>query len=138
MTNNMKVLSIKQPWAWLIVNGIKDIENRTWATSFRGKFLVHSSKKFDLDGYQFLIDNRKKLNIPPEFWNEFEWETGAFTRGFIIGETTITDVVEQSESPWFFGPKGFVLTDSRPFKNPTPLKGKLGFFYVMVDNSMLL
>lgn len=26
----MKALSIRQPWAWLIANGHKDIENRTW------------------------------------------------------------------------------------------------------------
>lgn len=37
----MKALSILQPWAWLIVNGNKDIENRNWHTRFRGRFLVH-------------------------------------------------------------------------------------------------
>ncbi|RZK62259.1 MAG: ASCH domain-containing protein, partial [Pedobacter sp.] len=33
----MKALSIKQPWATLISTGIKDIENRTWATKHRGR-----------------------------------------------------------------------------------------------------
>lgn len=33
----LPILSIRQPWAWLIVNGYKDIENRTWPTHFRGK-----------------------------------------------------------------------------------------------------
>jgi len=33
----MKALSILQPWAWLVVNGHKDIENRTWGTGFRGR-----------------------------------------------------------------------------------------------------
>jgi hypothetical protein len=28
----MKVLVVRQPWAWLIVNGFKDIENRSWKT----------------------------------------------------------------------------------------------------------
>lgn len=32
----MKALTIKQPWASLIVHGIKDIENRTWRTDYRG------------------------------------------------------------------------------------------------------
>ena len=32
----MKALSIQQPWAWLIAHGKKDVENRTWATAFRG------------------------------------------------------------------------------------------------------
>ncbi|WP_229215634.1 ASCH domain-containing protein [Duganella sp. CY15W] len=40
----MKALSIRQPWAWLIVNGYKDIENRSWSTNVRGKVLVHASK----------------------------------------------------------------------------------------------
>ena len=30
-------LSIQQPWAWFIVNGYKDVENRTWSTKFRGR-----------------------------------------------------------------------------------------------------
>jgi hypothetical protein len=40
----MKALSIRQPWAWLIVNGYKDIENRSWATKFRGPVLIHAAK----------------------------------------------------------------------------------------------
>ena len=40
----MKALSIRQPWAWLIVNGHKDIENRQWRTHFRGKIYVHAAK----------------------------------------------------------------------------------------------
>ena len=38
----MKALSVHQPWAWLIVNGIKIVENRSWSTEFRGRFLVHA------------------------------------------------------------------------------------------------
>ena len=40
----MKALSIRQPWAWLILHGGKDIENRDWATRFRGRVLIHASK----------------------------------------------------------------------------------------------
>ena len=43
----MKALSIKQPWAWLIVNGFKDIENRTWRTKIRGEFLIHAGIEAD-------------------------------------------------------------------------------------------
>ena len=38
----MKILSVRQPWAWLLFNG-KDIENRTWRTSYRGPLLIHAS-----------------------------------------------------------------------------------------------
>lgn len=36
----VKVLTVKQPWASLIVHGIKDIENRSWQTNFRGRVLI--------------------------------------------------------------------------------------------------
>lgn len=50
----MKALSIKQPWASLICTprqdnpllGIKDIENRTWRTHFRGKIYIHASASY--------------------------------------------------------------------------------------------
>ena len=41
----MKALSIRQPWAWLIVNGYKDIENRTWSTDFSGRAYVNAGKR---------------------------------------------------------------------------------------------
>lgn len=41
----MKALTIKQPWASLIVEGIKDIENRTWKTNYRGRIYVHAAQK---------------------------------------------------------------------------------------------
>ena len=38
-----KAISIKQPWAYLICAGIKDVENRTWATKYRGRVYIHAS-----------------------------------------------------------------------------------------------
>lgn len=114
----MKALSIKQPWAWLIVNGIKDIENRTWKTKFRGKFLVHASKGVDVKRYNELLD--KGVKLPP---------ISEFKRGGIVGEAEIVDCVEKSDSPWFLGPIGFVLINGKelPFKE---YKGQLNFFEV--------
>jgi hypothetical protein len=43
---NLKVLTIKQPWATLIINGYKNIENRTWGVSKDRWILVHSSAKY--------------------------------------------------------------------------------------------
>lgn len=43
----MKALTIKQPWASLIMECGKDVENRSWSTSFRGRVAIHSSKKPD-------------------------------------------------------------------------------------------
>ena len=46
----MKVIVIRQPWAWLIVNGYKDVENRTWVTRYRGMLLIQASARFALKG----------------------------------------------------------------------------------------
>lgn len=87
----MKTITIKQPWASLIVEGIKDIENRTWKTKFRGRVLIHSSAK--LDGYslteeQFTESGAKVL-----------WDSDDQT-SMIIGSVEIVDCVINHESIW--------------------------------------
>lgn len=116
----MKALSIRQPWAWLIVHGDKDIENRTWRTKFRGPVLIHAGKKIDRVAYDILTDSG--IDLPPIE----NLETGG-----IIGQTEIVDCVNESDSPWFSGPPkyGFVLANSRPVRF-RPCKGQLGFFTV--------
>ena len=53
----MKAISIKEPWASLILNGHKTIETRTWKTTYRGKLLLCASKKpkSSLSGMGFAI-----------------------------------------------------------------------------------
>ena len=48
----MKALSIRQPWATLILHGQKDIENRSWATRQRGQVLIHASKGMTRDEWE--------------------------------------------------------------------------------------
>jgi len=90
----MKALSVKNPWAYLECIGIKDIENRTWPTSFRGRVLIHVSKKganFWDSNVCFIVDNElRKLNTP-EYTNSF---------GSIIGSVEIVDCVQNHPSIW--------------------------------------
>ena len=39
----MKALTLRPHWAWLVVNGYKDIENRSWRTRLRGRVWIHAS-----------------------------------------------------------------------------------------------
>jgi len=55
----MKALSIRQPWASLIMAGIKPVENRTWKTNFRGRIWIHAGKRYDYDGEHWIMDNFK-------------------------------------------------------------------------------
>lgn len=53
----MKALSIKEPWAGLIEDGLKTIETRSWKTDYRGKLLLCCSKKpvSNISGYAFAV-----------------------------------------------------------------------------------
>lgn len=118
---NLPILSIRQPWAWLIVNGYKDIENRTWSSHFRGKFLIHTGKNWDDDVHPADIKLKYGVDVPKRL------ETGG-----IVGIAEITDCVTKSKSPWFFGPYGFTLANAKPMPF-YPCKGKMGFFRIKKD-----
>ncbi|MEQ9887649.1 ASCH domain-containing protein [Pectobacterium zantedeschiae] len=125
----MKALSIRQPWAWLIANGYKDIENRSWNTKYRGTVLIHASNGLTRREYEEVCRTVIDVIIPVDI-PDFE----EVARGGIVGIVTITGCVESSSSPWFFGPKGFTLSDARPLPF-MPMKGKLSFFETGIDIS---
>lgn len=120
----MKALSIRQPWAWLITNGHKDIENRSWNTHQRGPVLIHASAKLaskdDMEAARAILRAKygNATMLP---------ERKHLSYGAVVGTATITGCVDESSSPWFFGPKGFTLVDAKPLK-PVPLRGRLSFF----------
>lgn len=72
----MKVLTIKEPWASLILNKYKEYEFRTWKTNYRGKILIHSSKSVDKEE----LNNFNDLNID-------------YSNGEIIAIAEITDCI---------------------------------------------
>jgi len=115
----MKALSIRQPWAWLIVNGIKDIENRKWSTTYRGPVLIHASKKWDQNGFDYA-----------DAMGEFVPNREDHIFGAIIGKVNLVDCVMSHNSKWFFGPQGFVFKDPIELEIPVPYRGQLGFFDV--------
>lgn len=45
----MKVLTIKEPWATLIIDGYKKYEFRSWKTKYRGKILIHAGMSLEKD-----------------------------------------------------------------------------------------
>ena len=59
----MKCLSLKQPYADLLVFGEKTIELRKWNTRFRGEFLIHASKNIDIQACERLDIDIDKLTI---------------------------------------------------------------------------
>jgi len=122
----MKALSIKQPWAYLICNGFRDVENRDWSTAYRGQLLMHASKYTDdgsINSAKALMD---RLGIP---WPARATVPQVMALGAIVGVVEVVDCVTQSDSPWFVGEYGFVLRNPRIIQ-PIPYKGRLGLYDV--------
>lgn len=124
----MKALSIRQPWASLIIQGAggiyKDIENRSWSTRFQGTFYVHASQVFDHASYHWIQQQLPQVCLPPP---------SAFAQGGLIGIVELADCVESHRSIWFQGPYGFLLRNPQP-RPFIPLKGQLGFFPIELES----
>jgi hypothetical protein len=124
----MKILSIRQPWAWLIIYAGKDIENRSWWTNIRGRILVHAAKGLTRDEYELCLDFAHQVSRERRFSPGIVMPNrDELARGGVIGSVEITGVDAASFSPWFVGPYGFVLRDPHPLPF-IPLRGRLGFF----------
>lgn len=133
----MKTLSIRQPWAWLILHAGKDYENRDWYTGVRGRIQVHAGKGMTRDEYEDAMDTYERaaecsIRIPS--FEELE-------RGGIVGEVEITDCIdtnnldekgEKYPSPWLSGRFGFKLANPKPLPF-RPWRGQLGFFDAPAD-----
>jgi len=126
MIHDIAALSIRQPWAWLIVNGHKDVENRDWPTPFRGGLLVHAGLTMARSYYEEVVEDVADLGLHSVTLPPFE----ELERGGFVGWTHVVDCVREHPSPWKQeGSHGFVLRDSRPIPF-VPWKGRLGFFNV--------
>lgn len=132
----MKALSLKNPYAWAIVNGYKPVENRDWKATnaglrFRGRVLIHAGKNEMADDVDFvthavaLQTGRAVSVIKEEYLRQ-----RAF--GAIVGVATVADCVKEHPSPWFFGPYAFVMAKPMAI-TPVPCIGMLGFFGVPAD-----
>jgi predicted transcriptional regulator len=116
----MKALSLKQPFAELILQGKKKIELRKWNTNFRGEFLIHASKSPD----NAAMKEFGFLDLP---------------LGFIVGKAKLVDVkhydndeelmkdknLHLASGAW--GNNGFILENAERI-NPIEAKGKLNFW----------
>ena len=119
----MKVLTIKQPWASLIVDGYKKYEFRSWKTKYRGKFLIHAG-----------------MSLEKDMVKRFESYNCNYELGAIIGEAELVDCILVDEKfnkelrdidPIVYGRSNHVekyawkLENVKKYDKPIPIKGKL-------------
>lgn len=122
----MKALTIKEPWASLIIEEYKKYEFRSWKTNYRGKILIHSSMSVEKD----MLSRFKDYDI-------------SINPGFIIGEATIVDCILVDEKfnnelrsidSVVYGRSNHAETYALKLENivkydkPIPCKGKLGLW----------
>lgn len=128
----MKVLTIKEPWASLIVNGYKEYEFRSWKTNYRGKILIHSG---------LTLEKKNALKFKDYNLN--------YGKGEIIGEAILTDCISvtdefenslykinflvygKSDHPRVYAWK---LENIIMYEKRIPCKGKLGLWNYDTDN----
>jgi hypothetical protein len=122
-------LSVRQPWAWAIIHGGKDIENRSRHAVANGnmkpaRICIHASAGMTRDEYEHARELIEQLGVKCPRPDEL-------IRGAIIGTVDVIDVVKEHASQWFYGQtsndRGLVLRDPRPC-DPVSCKGELGYF----------
>ena len=143
----MKALSVRQPWAWALIFGGKPVENRTWrppSELLGQRFLIHAAKGCTWDEYSYAKAWMEGNVLGPDKVPELS----ELPRGGIVGSAVLrawADNASRSyhgdsaillrrvlDSPWYFGPVGFLCEDRRPLPF-IPCKGALGFWEVPTD-----
>jgi hypothetical protein len=113
----MRVLTVRQPWAALILDGSKAIENRTWRTTYRGPLAIHAGRRKDPAG--------------PE-------EGPAGPTGCLLGVVDLVAVVPGREvvgqafadgSAW-----AWILARPRGLVRPIPCGGRLGLWTLRAED----
>ncbi|MDQ3940165.1 MAG: ASCH domain-containing protein [Actinomycetota bacterium] len=118
MSEALKAITVRQPWAWAIVMGYKDVENRSRRTERRGSLLIHAGLQMDPDGFQFLWELGLHRKLPDEL-----------ARGALIGEVQLSDCRYGYESDWSIpGRWQWIFTNPREFRSPLGCPGAQGFF----------
>lgn len=156
----MRAITVRQPWAWAIMHGGKDVENRTRniAGSYRGPVAITAGLVTD---WQAAIGATLRYGID-ENGNEWGGIDGApLVKGSVVGVVNLTDVHSASViggcgrlehdcpehgtcrhhcSTWAFGPnpaggwfQHLVLANPRPLPTPIPVRGRLGLWTLPDD-----
>ena len=151
----MRALTVRQPWAWAIIHGGKDVENRSRSLGpYRGLVAIHAGLTDDSDTDPSVFDLFARLvpawDAPPTNGDPWQHRPDG-VRGAIIGVVDLLDVHLGSErtyrgagvtmlcSTWArINPDGtdawhLVLADPRPLAHPIPWRGALGLWPVPAD-----
>lgn len=115
-------LSIQQPWAWAVMEGLKDVENRTWERQYRGDLWIHASGTYDKAGERWINQNFPDITIPSEL-----------PRKCVLGKVSL-DKIAPSDSPWAIqGQYHWQISHPQKLTNPISKKGQLDLWDSKLD-----
>jgi hypothetical protein len=117
-----RVLTVRDPWAHLIITGEKFIENRTWSTPHRGRLWIHAGSTYDYDDFDCCRAHGIEVPDPDEL------------PGGIIGSVELIDCRVLDDLPsqrhgqhWSAeGPICWILQDPVRLAKPIDCRGRLG------------
>lgn len=137
----MKAITVRQPWAWAIMHGGKDVENRSRniAGKYRGPVVIHAGKAYDEDDFPGFLNMLLHLGKSRPAADEMHLGAAIGVVDLIEVHDALTcqDAVPindlESEwvvcSPWGeFDQQHLVLANPHPFPEPIPYRGALGLW----------
>ena len=125
-----KCLTVRQPFAWAIIKGAKDIENRDRSSHYIGRLYIHAGKKEMTDRIDDCVASvAKHFAVSVEEMLDDYHRHVSRGLGAIIGSVHMFGCAVQHESEWFQGKFGYQLRDPKPLRKPIPCKGSPSFFH---------
>ena len=149
----MKAISIQQPYATLIILGLKVFETRSWATPHRGPLLIHAACNFS-------NDNVELAHHPDIAWHLAEHGYRSFDelpRGVILGEVELLDIfpvaalfndadlhrtfgelltpTELQAGHWINGHYAWLLRRTQQFQESIPARGQQGLWDFVLEHA---
>lgn len=121
-----RALSVRQPWAWLIVNGYKDLENRSWypGKARLGWNMIHAGKSVDKNGYDWIRRNFPAIELPAIE----DLKTGGIVGLAFFCAFKEVDQDRPPTNSWYMGTKfAWLISSAQPI-DFIPCKGQLSFF----------
>ncbi len=125
-----KCLTVRQPYAWAIIKGAKDVENREQKRMYIGRLHIHAGRT-EMTGCVDEIVGRVAKHFGVSFSEMLDDYHRHVSRGLgaVIGSVHMFGCAVQHESEWFEGRYGYLLRDPKPLREPVPCRGWPGFFH---------
>lgn len=137
----MKALTVRQPWCWAIARGFKTVENRTWATQYRGPLAIHASQAWDThpDAIRIVKDTMRAQGIQPVGSIRDDYPLSRIS--VVVAVVDLVDICsaglggEECECGLWAadGQAHWQLANACPLAEPVPAKGRLGLWDIELE-----